>query len=66
MGGECRFGHGEVAFTAAAAHGPDLWTEERVRQDIFLSDRLGQAIKAAQIARHIDFDFHHCRIVGEW
>lgn len=52
----------DIAVTAAALEGPDLWIEPRLKDTIFMSGRLHYAIVEARIK--IDFRFSSARIVG--
>ncbi len=51
----------EVAVSAAALKGPDLWVSPPVKRIFFLSDRLTQALRAAKMSRV--FGFRTCRVV---
>jgi len=52
---------GDIAATAAALEGPDLWMESKLRKKIFMSGRLHDAILAAKIK--VNFQFARARIV---
>ncbi len=52
---------GDIAVTAAALEGPDLWFESKLRKKIFMSGRLHDAILAAKIK--VNFQFARARIV---
>jgi hypothetical protein len=54
---------GEVALSARALEGPDLWFEEAVHNKIFLSDALGQAL--LDIGMGDVFRLTRCRIAGD-
>lgn len=51
----------EVAVSAAALAGPDLWVSPPLSRLFFLSDRLVQALRAAKMGRI--FGFRTCRLV---
>ena len=51
----------DLVFTAAALQGADIWFDKRIDADIFMSDRLVKAIKAAKLG--IPFKFVRCRIL---
>lgn len=50
-----------VAMSPAALDGPDLWFEETVYGEIFMSDTLGTAIAETQDAE--EWRLHECKIV---
>ena len=52
---------GDVALSASAIDGPDMWVEERVDNKIFMSDALGQAI--IDLGMKDVFRLAECRIV---
>ena len=52
---------GDIAVTAAALEGPDLWIESKLGKKIFMSGRLHDAIVAAKIK--VNFQFAQARIV---
>ena len=52
---------GEVALSAAALAGADLWVEEIIRHELFLSEPLVAALREAKL--EIDFGLKECRIV---
>lgn len=54
-------GDDQLALSAAALEGPDIWIEARLKETFFVSDRLRQALKAERLAR--PFGFQRCRIV---
>ncbi|KEO59248.1 hypothetical protein [Thioclava indica] len=51
---------GEIAVTAAALEGPDLWFESKLRKKILMSGRLHDAIVAEKIK--VNFKFARARI----
>ncbi len=53
--------HDLIAVSPAALIGPDLWIDENLAVGIFVSGRLYDALKAANLARV--FGFKRCRIV---
>ena len=52
----------EVAASSAALDGPDIWVDPDLRRSIFLSERLGKALKKAKAAH--GFYLHSCRVIG--
>lgn len=52
---------GDVAVSANALNGPDIWIDTRLTTAFFLSDRLVQALKAAKLTRY--FGLLECRVV---
>jgi hypothetical protein len=52
---------GDIAVTAAALEGPDLWYEKKISRDIFMSDALVTAIRKAGVT--MDLLLTECRIV---
>ena len=52
---------GDIAATAAALEGPDLWFESKLDKKIFMSGRLHDAILAAKIK--VNFQFARARIL---
>ena len=55
-------GDDDIALTAAALDGPDLWVEAGFRGTLWMSDRLAQALLAADFG--FDWMLSRCRIVG--
>ena len=53
--------HDQIAVSPAAFAGPDLWIDENLRAGIFVSGRLYDALKAANLARV--FGFKRCRVI---
>ena len=53
--------HDLIAVSPAALIGPDLWIDENLAVGIFVSGRLYDALKAANLARV--FGFKRCRII---
>ncbi|MDK1386891.1 hypothetical protein QN224_15890 [Sinorhizobium sp. 8-89] len=54
---------GDIALTAAAFEGADLWHERKLQRLLFMSGRLHEAILAAKVK--VKFRFARVRIVGE-
>jgi hypothetical protein len=54
---------GDVAFSAAALAGADLWVEENVRDGLFMSEALVAALREAKFKT--DFELKECRVVGK-
>jgi hypothetical protein len=52
---------GDIAVTDAALSGPDLWIEKRLRNAIFMSDRLAEALRRAELSRR--FGLRRCQVV---
>lgn len=52
---------GDIAVTRAAFEGADLWFERRLKDKIFMSGRLHDAILAAKVK--VKFQFARARIV---
>lgn len=55
------FEDGDVALSATALEGPDVWFEETVYNKIFMSDELAQALQDAELAE--DWRLKQCHIV---
>lgn len=53
---------GDVALSAAALTGADLWGEETIRSKLFMSEALVAALRETNVK--IDFRLKQCRIVG--
>lgn len=53
---------GDIALSAAALDGADLWVEEGFRGNLWMSDRLVQALRAANFG--FEWMLSQCRIVG--
>jgi hypothetical protein len=53
---------GDIPLSAAALDGPDLWVEQGFRGNIWMSDRLVQALRDGNFG--FDWRFSQCRIVG--
>lgn len=53
---------GDIALTAAAFEGADLWHERKLQSRLFMSGRLHEAILAAKVK--VKFQFARARIVG--
>ena len=53
----------DIALSAAALGGSDLWHETTIRSEMFMSDRLVEGLRSAGIT--IDFCLHRCRIMAE-
>lgn len=51
----------DIAVSASALRGPDIWIDPTLRASFFLSDRLWQAIKSAGAGRA--FNAKRCRVV---
>jgi hypothetical protein len=51
----------DIAVSAAACEGPDLWVEKKLHNKIFLSSRLHDALD--QLNRKIDFRFARTRVL---
>ncbi len=52
----------DVAVSAAAFDGPDIWFEPKLSGKIFMSDRLVKALRKAKVK--VNFDLKKCRVVG--
>lgn len=53
--------NGDVALSAAALTGADLWVEETIRSKLFMSEALVAALREAKVKT--DFEFIECPIV---
>ena len=53
---------GDVAVSAAAFEGPDIWFEPKLMSKIFMSDRVVKALRKAKVK--VNFDLKKCRVVG--
>jgi hypothetical protein len=52
---------GDLAVTRAALEGPDIWVDPAISPAFFVSDRLAQALKVAEVDQ--PFGLKKCRIV---
>lgn len=57
-----RAGDGDIAVTAEALSGPDLWIEARLADAFFVSDALAEALRAAGVGKV--FGLRQCRVMG--
>lgn len=53
---------GDVAVSAAALEGADLWVEARMWQALFMSGALAEALSKAKLKK-VDFRLKQCRVV---
>ena len=51
----------DFAVSAVALTGPDIWIDPSIVNCFFLSESLGNALKAAKIARR--FELKKCRVI---
>ncbi|MDZ4065291.1 MAG: hypothetical protein U1E06_00305 [Tabrizicola sp.] len=54
---------GDIAVRPTARSGPDIWFDTRLHSEVFISNRLVQALEDSGFAKH--FQFIRCRVV-EW
>jgi hypothetical protein len=59
---DMRVSDGDIALSAAALDGADLWVEKGFRGNLWMSDRLVQALRDGNFG--FDWRFFQCRIVG--
>jgi hypothetical protein len=59
---DMRVSDGDIALSAAALDGADLWVEKGFRGNLWMSDRLVQALRDGNFG--FDWQFFQCRIVG--